>query len=76
VALMNVGVTSRLQFERIEEAARIIEPVFLNSPQFRAEQLDGLLDCRLVVKVEALHPIRLFKGRGACYLASRISEPP
>ena len=42
-----MGVTSRLQLERIEEAARIIEPVFLNSPQFRVEPLEGLLGCRV-----------------------------
>ena len=65
--------TSRLQLERIEEAARIIEPVFLNSPQFRLEPLERLLGCRLVVKVELLNPIRSFKGRGACYLASQVS---
>jgi threonine dehydratase len=70
---MKAGVTSRLQLERIEEAARIIEPVFLNSPQFQVERLEGLLGCRLVVKVELLNPVRSFKGRGACYLASRFS---
>ena len=67
-----MGVTNRLQLERIEEAARIIEPVFLNSPQFPLEALEGVLGCRLVVKVEVVNPVQSFKGRGACYLASQI----
>jgi threonine dehydratase len=66
-------VTSRLELERIEEAARIIDPVFLNSPQFRAEALESVLGCRVVLKVEVLNPIRSFKGRGTCYLASRLA---
>src|SRR6516164_3346569 len=69
---MNVCVSSRLQLERIEEAAQIIEPVFLNSPAFQVESLESVLGCRLVLKVEVLNPVRSFKGRGACYLASQI----
>ena len=71
-ANQNVAVTCRLDLPRIEEAARIIEPVFLNSPQFRAESLERILGCRVVLKVELLNPIRSFKGRGTCYLASQI----
>ena len=40
--------TSRLDLERIEAAARIIEPGFLNTPQFRAEALEVILGCRWV----------------------------
>jgi threonine dehydratase len=64
----------RLKLERIEEAARVIDPVFLNSPQYRAEALESVLGCRLVVKVETLNPIRCFKGRGASYFVSGLSE--
>jgi threonine dehydratase len=66
----------RLSLERIEQAAGMIDPVFLNSPQFRAEPLEPQLDCRLVVKVETLNPIRSFKGRGAEYLMATLSERP
>jgi len=44
----------RLSLERIAQAAGVIDPVFLNSPQFRAEPLEQQLGCRVVVKVETL----------------------
>jgi threonine dehydratase len=66
----------RLSLERIEQAAGIIDPVFLNSPQFRAEPLEQQLSCRVVVKVETLNPIRSFKGRGAEYFAATLDGHP
>jgi threonine dehydratase len=66
----------RLSVERIQQAAGVIDPVFLNSPQFRAEPMEQMLDCRIVVKVETLNPIRSFKGRGAEYLMSTQSGRP
>jgi threonine dehydratase len=66
----------RLSVERIDQAAGIIDPVFLNSPQFRAEPLEQQLDCRVVVKVETLNPIRSFKGRGAEYLMATLGGRP
>jgi threonine dehydratase len=66
----------RLSVERIEQAAGIIDPVFLNSPQFRAEPLEQHLGCRVVVKVETLNPIRSFKGRGAEYFTSALEGRP
>jgi threonine dehydratase len=66
----------RLSLERIEQAAGMIDPVFLNSPQFRTETLEQRLDCRVVVKVETLNPIRSFKGRGAEYLMASLSGRP
>jgi threonine dehydratase len=66
----------RLSIERIEQAAGIIDPVFLNSPQFRAEPLEQQLDCRVVVKVETLNPIRSFKGRGAEYFTATLDGRP
>jgi threonine dehydratase len=66
----------RLSLERIEQAEGMIDPVFLNSPQFRAEPLEQQLGCRIVVKVETLNPIRCFKGRGAEYLMATLSGRP
>jgi threonine dehydratase len=61
----------RIKLEHIEEAARTIDPVFLNSPQFHAESLSEVLGCELIVKVETTNPIRSFKGRGADYFFVR-----
>jgi threonine dehydratase len=66
----------RLSVERIQQAAEVIDPVFLNSPQFRAEPLEQQLGCRVVVKVETLNPIRSFKGRGAEYFAAMLDGHP
>ena len=63
----------RLSLERIAEAATAIDPVFLDSPQFLAEALG--LDCRLVVKVETLNPIRSFKARGTEFLTASLDGP-
>lgn len=59
---------SRLSPARIEEAARVVDPVFLNTPQFVSEPLSERLGCELTVKVETLNPIRSFKGRGTDFL--------
>jgi len=66
--------THRLSLERILDASRKIDPVFLNSPQYRAEALEPELGFELVVKVETLNPIRSFKGRGADYFVQNL-EP-
>ncbi len=62
----------RLKLNRIAHALTIIDPVFLNTPQFRAESLEAALGCRLIVKVETLNPIRSFKGRGASFVAAGL----
>lgn len=64
----------RLKIDDIRDAARVIDPVFLRTPQYYADSLSQLLGTRIVVKVETTNPIRSFKGRGAEYLASKI--PP
>jgi threonine dehydratase len=64
----------RLSLERIEEAARCIDPVFLGSPQYEAEGLGDELGLRLVCKVEMANPIRSFKGRGTDYLLHRLGD--
>ncbi len=62
----------RLKLENIQQAAQIIDPVFLRSPQFPAEGLSEVLGVELVVKVETLNPIRSFKGRGADYFVQQL----
>ena len=64
--------TTDLKLENIEEAARAIDPVFLDSPQFEDEQLCAALGRRVAVKVETANPIRSFKGRGASYLCRKL----
>jgi len=62
----------RLSLERIEQAARIIDPIFLHSPQFVCEPLSDALGVRLLLKIETLNPLRSFKGRGADYCVSQL----
>jgi threonine dehydratase len=66
---------SRLSLERIARAAREIDPVFLHSPQYRAESLGERLGCDLLLKVETLNPIRSFKGRGSDFFVRELAEP-
>lgn len=58
---------STLSLERIEEAAHVIDPVFLHTPQFVDETLSRQLGMRVLLKVECVNPLRSFKGRGADY---------
>jgi threonine dehydratase len=66
----------RLSLERITEALALIDPVFLNSPQFLVEGLSRKLGCQIVVKVETLNPIRSFKGRGTEYFMKTLEGKP
>src|SRR4029453_14502651 len=61
-----------LSVGRIEEAARTIDPVFLNTPQYADAQLCAALGRNVVVKVETANPLRSFKGRGAEFLMARL----
>lgn len=66
-------VASRLSIDRIEEAARSIDPAFRNSPQYEYEALSRRLgSARCIVKVETLNPVRSFKGRGADFFVSKL----
>ena len=58
----------------IEEAARVIDPAFLHTPQFVCEPLSDRTGVATVLKVESVNPIRSFKGRGADYLLHRLGE--
>jgi threonine dehydratase len=64
----------RLSPERIAKAATVIDPVFLDSPQFLAEPLSRDLDVELVVKVETTNPIRSFKARGTEFLMASLDD--
>ena len=55
----------RLSPDRIERAARTIDPVFRDTPQFECEPLSQALGASLALKVETVNPLRSFKGRGA-----------
>ena len=64
--------THRLSLDRIEQASRVIDPVFLHAPQFVCEPLSDELGTRLLLKIETLNPIRSFKGRGAVWCVSHL----
>ena len=63
-----------LSLERIEEAARVIDPALLNTPQFSDPMLSEALGREVVVKMENVSPIGSFKGRGADYFVGGL-EP-
>ena len=56
-----------VSLERIAEARSVIDPVFLDSPQFQNDSLSDVVGADIVVKVECVNPVRSFKGRGAEY---------
>lgn len=66
-------INHRLSIESVQDAIKIIDPIFLNSPQFVSESLSELFDLNLVVKLETANPLRSFKGRGAEVFASRAA---
>ena len=67
-------VDASLRPETIEQAAKVIDPVFLNTPQFESDALNEALGMSLVVKVETLNPIRSFKGRGTDYFVNQHGD--
>jgi threonine dehydratase len=67
-------VDTSISVDRIREAAAVIDPVFLNSPQYVCEPLSDRLAVTTVLKVECVNPIRSFKGRGADYLLHRLGR--
>lgn len=66
---------SRFNLQDIVEAQKVIDPVFLNSPQYEYEPLNDALGARVILKVETQNPIRSFKGRGADLLVSQAKKP-
>ncbi|MEM9976777.1 MAG: pyridoxal-phosphate dependent enzyme [Cyanobacteria bacterium P01_D01_bin.2] len=65
---------AKLSEQAIAQAAKCIDPVFLNTPQFELEALNQQLGMRLVLKVETLNPIRCFKGRGTDYVVKQMTN--
>jgi threonine dehydratase len=66
--------TKQLSLARIEEASRVIDPLFRDSPQFVDPQLCAALGREVIVKVETANPLGSFKGRGAGFFV-RDLEP-
>jgi threonine dehydratase len=65
-------VDAAISIERIREAARVVDPAFLNSPQFDCEPLSARLGVATILKVETVNPVRSFKGRGTDFLMHRL----
>lgn len=64
---------NRLKLAEIRRSLDVIDPVFLNSPQYDCEPLSKALDCTLTIKLEFTNPIRSFKGRGASFLLRSLT---
>jgi threonine dehydratase len=65
---------ARFTFADIQHAKGVIDPVFLDTPQFDCETLSPSVECRIILKLETLNPIRSFKGRGAELLTDRAKD--
>ena len=65
---------TRLTLDRIHQAARVIDPVFLGTPQYVFAPLGAALGCSVTLKVETLNPVRSFKGRGTETAMSWLAE--
>ena len=64
---------TRLDTARIQAARRVIDPVFLDTPLYRCEALEPVLDCTVSIKLETANPVRSFKGRGTEVIASQLA---
>ena len=64
----------RLSIDEIRQGLPLIDPSFLNTPQFISKDLSDLFNCQLTVKIETLNPIKSFKGRGAEMLISQAEH--
>jgi threonine dehydratase len=63
-----------LDLARIGAAARAVDPVFRDSPQFVSEPLCAVLGRNVLVKLETANPLGSFKGRGADFFMRSL--PP
>jgi threonine dehydratase len=62
-----------LHVPRIRKAMQVIDPVFLNTPQYLCEQLcQALGGSAATVKLETANRVRSFKGRGADLMLSTL----
>jgi threonine dehydratase len=62
----------RLSLDHISLAAKTIDPVFLDSPQFISNGLSANFGCDLTLKLETANPIGSFKGRGASFFIQQV----
>lgn len=69
---MGSRISTDINLGNIEKAARLVDPIFRDTPQFIDEQLCAALGRRVAVKVETANPIRSFKGRGADFLVQQL----
>lgn len=67
MSTFDTNTNHRLSLENIAAAAKTIDPVFLNMPQFKSDGLSAKLGCELTLKLETANPIGSFKGRGASF---------
>jgi len=67
-------VEETISADRIRDAAGLIDPVFLHSPQYECQPLSERLGVTTLLKVESANPIRSFKGRGADYLMHVLAD--
>jgi threonine dehydratase len=66
---------TQARLERILDAARHIDPVFLDSPACTSAAFDAAVRCQLVAKDETANPIGSFKGRGTELFAALALQP-
>jgi threonine dehydratase len=64
----------RLDLDRIRRARTVIDPVFLDTPQYECAALGDELGCSITLKVETLNPVRSFKGRGTETVLSGLAQ--
>ncbi|WP_163571848.1 threonine ammonia-lyase [Fodinicola feengrottensis] len=64
--------TPALTLDHIADAATVIDPIFLGTPQFFDAGLAEKYGRQVLLKVETLNPLRCFKGRGADYFMRTV----
>ncbi len=64
----------RLPLAQFPTARQVIDPVFLDSPQYNCQPLSEALGTQLTLKLETANPIRSFKGRGADLLVKSMAR--
>jgi threonine dehydratase len=55
------------------QPARVINPIFLDTPLHRCEPLETSLGCKVSIKLETANPVRSFKARGAEVIANLLA---
>jgi threonine dehydratase len=67
-------VTTRLDLDRIRAARRVIDPIFLDTPQYECDALERELGCTVSIKLETANPVRSFKARGTELVAGLLTD--